>query len=43
MVEDDEDVVWEMDEGGNFTHILLGGLFSFPAKIQIKVQLGKLL
>ena len=33
VVEDDEEVVWEKDEGGNFTHILLVSFFSFPAEI----------
>jgi hypothetical protein len=33
VVEDDEDVVWEKDTGGNFTHILLVGLFKFPVEI----------
>lgn len=29
VVEDDEDVVWEKDEIGNVTHILLVGFFTF--------------
>ena len=33
VVEDDEDVVWEKDEGGNFTHILLVGSFGFSVEI----------
>jgi hypothetical protein len=33
VVEDDEDVVWEKDEGGNFTHILLVSFSSFLVEI----------
>jgi len=33
VVEDDEEVVWEKDEGGNFTHILLVGFFIFSVDI----------
>ena len=33
VVEDDEEVVWEKDEGGNFTHILLVGFFGFSVEI----------
>ena len=33
VVEDDEDVVWEKDEGGNVTHILLVGFISFSVEI----------
>jgi hypothetical protein len=29
VVEDDENVAWEKDEGGNVTHILLVGFISF--------------
>jgi hypothetical protein len=29
VVEDDEDVVWGKDEGGNVTHILLVGTLVF--------------
>ena len=33
VVEDDEDVVWEKDEGGNVTHILLVGFIGFSVRI----------
>lgn len=33
VVEDDEDVVWEKDEGGNVTHILLVGFICFSVEI----------
>ena len=33
VVEDDEDVVWEKDEGGNVTHILLESFISFSVEI----------
>jgi hypothetical protein len=33
VVEDDEDVVWEKDEGGNVTHILLVGFIKFSVEI----------
>ena len=33
VVEDDEDVVWEKDEGGNVTHILLVGFIRFSIEI----------
>jgi hypothetical protein len=33
VVEDDEDVVWEKDEGGNVTHILFVGFTSFSVEI----------
>jgi len=32
VVEDDEDV-WEKDEGGNFTHILLVCFLSFSVEV----------
>jgi hypothetical protein len=33
VVEDDEDVVWEKDEGGNVTHILFVGFIKFSVEI----------
>ena len=33
VVEDDEDVVWEKDDGGNVTHILLVGFVSLSVGI----------
>ena len=33
VVEEDEDVLWEKDEGGNVTHILLVGFISFLVDI----------
>ena len=33
VVEDDEDGVWEKDEDGNFTDILLVGFISFLVEI----------
>ena len=33
VVEDDEDVVWEKDEGGNVTHVLFVGFNSFLLEI----------
>jgi hypothetical protein len=36
VVEDDEDVVWEKDEGGNVTHILLVGFISFRLRFKLK-------
>jgi hypothetical protein len=33
VVEDDDNVVWEKDEGGNVTHILLVGFIGFSVEI----------
>ena len=35
VVEDDEDVVWEKDEGGNVTHILLVGFIDFWLRFKL--------
>jgi hypothetical protein len=36
VVEDDEGVVWEKDEGGNVTHILLVGLLICQLRFKLK-------
>ena len=36
VVEDDEDIVWEKDEGGNVTHILLVGFIVFMLRFKLK-------
>jgi hypothetical protein len=33
VVEDDEDVMWEKDEGGNVTHILFVSFIGFSVEI----------
>jgi hypothetical protein len=36
VLEEDEEAVWEEDEGGKVTHILLVGFISYQFKILVK-------
>jgi len=41
VVEEDEDAVWEEDEVGKVTHILLVGFIGYHFKILVNFFLGK--
>ena len=41
VVADDEAAVWEEDEGGKVTHILLVGFLCLSVWILVKQRLGK--
>ena len=43
VVEDDEEVIWEEDEGGKVTHILLVGSIGYYFKLLIEALFRKMI
>ena len=43
VVEDDEEVIWEEDEGGKVTHILLVGFIGYYFKLLIEALFRKMI
>ena len=43
VVKDDEEIIWEEDEGGKVTHILLVGFIGYYLKLLIEALFRKMI